>query len=57
MQPNQPVYTLSVADIQTVDTKELGRTLSEEEINKVAEKLGDNIDWYNAILNTINTEI
>lgn len=43
------VYQLIVEDIQTVAYESLGRKLTLKEIEKVENKLGDTVPWYNAI--------
>jgi hypothetical protein len=46
---NKVVYSLTVEDLQTVALEVLERELSEVEIAKVEEKLGDYIGWFDAI--------
>ncbi|MGE0885526.1 MAG: hypothetical protein AB7P14_18410 [Blastocatellales bacterium] len=46
---NRIVYSLDTDDIQIVAESELNRTLSEDELKLVEEKLGDYFDWYEAI--------
>ena len=48
------VYYLTVEDLQTVALEVLERELSEDEIAKVEEKLGDYIGWFDAIELAIN---
>ena len=43
------VYQLIVEDIQNVAYESLGRKLTLKEIEKVENKLGDTVPWYNAI--------
>ena len=43
------VYSLNVEDLQHVANEELKRDLTEEEIKRVEDKLGDYISWYEAI--------
>lgn len=43
------VYSLTVEDLQTVASEVLERELSEDEIAKVEENLGDYIRWFDAI--------
>lgn len=57
MRKDKIVYHINVADIQTVAQEELERDLTDEEINVVEEKIGEQIDWYEAIRNIIITEI
>ena len=48
------IYSLSVADIQTVALEELDRELNRKEIKEVENHIGKYIDWYDAISNAIN---
>ena len=48
------VYSINVEDIQTVAEHELDRELTDEEIKRVEQRLGDYIDWYEAIAITLN---
>ena len=48
------VYSINVEDIQTVAEQELDRELTDEEIKRVEQRLGDYIDWYEAIAITLN---
>jgi len=54
MEGNKIVYSLNVEDLQNVADETIGRGLSDQEIEQIEEKLGDFIDWYEAIHNTIN---
>jgi len=49
----QIVYQLTVEDLQNVSNDFLNRDLNENEISLVTEKLGDCINWYDAIQNAI----
>ncbi len=49
----QIVYQLTVEDLQNVSNDLLNRDLIENEILLVTEKLGDCINWYDAIQNAI----
>ena len=48
-QEERTIYSLEVADLQTVANEELGRNLTEKEIKLVEEEVGGYIDWYTAI--------
>ncbi len=50
-------YSLNTRDLQTVATETLDRELTNEEIEKVKNKVGDNINWFEAIESTILSEI
>lgn len=47
------VYSLNIEDIQTVAVQEIGRELDEDDVDKVKDLVGEYIDWYDAILNSI----
>jgi hypothetical protein len=54
---NKIVYSLNIADIQTVAIQEMGRELIADEIEKVKDSIGEKINWYDAILNSIMEEL
>jgi hypothetical protein len=47
------IYSISVEDIRQVAEDEDCRELSDDEIKRVGDKVGDYIDWYDAIRLTI----
>jgi len=47
------IYSLNENDVQTVAEQEIGRKLSAEEINAIVDDVADNINWYEAIANSI----
>lgn len=47
------IYQLTVEDLQEVADDALGRELSEKEIAILEEKIGDLINWYDAIHSAI----
>lgn len=51
------IYSINIEDVQNVAEEELGREFTEKELKIVEDKLGDYIDWYSAIDNTIRNEI
>ena len=51
------IYSINVEDLQTVAEQELERELTNEEIERVEKRLGDFIDWYEAIALTLNEVI
>lgn len=53
MNENRIVYSIKVADLQEVAREELDRELSEEEIRIVEDRLGDYINWFEAVAFTI----
>ncbi len=50
---NEIVYSLNVEDVQTVAAQEMGRELTDDEIEKVMTLVGEKINWYDAILSSI----
>ena len=54
---NAIVYSLNIEDIQTVAIQEMNRELTDDEIERVKNLLGEKINWYDAILNSIIEEI
>jgi len=48
------VYSINVEDIQSVAEEQLGRELTEKEVNFVGDRLGDHIDWYDSICFALN---
>lgn len=49
MRKDKIVYRITVEDLQTVAEDTLQRKLSDEEIKKVEDRIGDFIGWYDAI--------
>ncbi len=47
------IYQLTVEDLQNVANEELERDLTESEIKWLEEKIGDYVDFYEAIRNAI----
>ncbi len=48
------IYSINIEDIQNVAEQELERKLTAKELRLVEDKVGDYINWYEAILNAIN---
>ena len=57
MKKEKFIYSLSGDDIQTVSLQEVGRTLSSEEIQKLIPFIENKINWYDAIVDSINESI
>ena len=49
MRKNKILYSINVEDVQNVAMDELDRSLTDEELRLVEEKLGDYIDWSGTI--------
>lgn len=47
------IYSLCVKDLQIAAKKKLKRKLTKHEVSILEDKIGDYIDWYNAIENCI----
>lgn len=43
------LYSINVQDVQDVAHREYNRQLNQEEVKSVAHKLGEYIDWYEAV--------
>jgi hypothetical protein len=54
---NDIVYSLNIEDIQTVAIQEMDRELTDDEIDMVKDLIGEKIDWYDPILNSIIEKI
>ncbi|MBI4222893.1 MAG: hypothetical protein HY607_09435 [Planctomycetes bacterium] len=52
--PEKIIYSINIEDIQNVAEQELERKLTSKELRLVEKKVGDYINWYEAILNAIN---
>lgn len=51
------IYSLNIEDIQTVAVQEINRELTEDEIEKITDSIGEKINWYDAIYNSIIEKI
>lgn len=51
------IYSINVADIQEVASEVLERSLTKEEIVLVERSLGDYLDWFQAIENSIRKHV
>ncbi|PIS37993.1 MAG: hypothetical protein CO150_00185 [Nitrospirae bacterium CG_4_9_14_3_um_filter_53_35] len=51
------VYSLNVGDIQEVANQVLERALTKEEIILVEDSVGDSLDWFQAIENSIHKHV
>jgi len=52
--PEKIIYSINIEDVQNVAEEELERKLTAKELRLVEDKVGDYINWYEAILNAIN---
>ena len=53
--PGKIIYSLNIEDIQNVAEQELERKRTVKELKLVEGKVGDYINWYEAILNAIDS--
>ena len=51
--PEKIIYSINIEDVQNVAEQELERKLTAKELRLVEDKVGDYINWYEAILNAI----
>lgn len=54
---SKDIYSINIEDVQNVADEELGRELSESELKIIEDKIGDYIDWYDAIYSAIQNEV
>jgi len=57
MKPSKIIYSLNIEDVQNVAEEELGRSLTKKELKIVEDKVGDYIDWHEAISLALNDAI
>lgn len=54
---NDIIFSLNIEDIQTVAIQEIDRELTGDEIEKIKDLIGEKINWYDAIYNSIIEKI
>ena len=52
--PEKIIYSINIEDVQNVAEQELERKRTAKELRLIEKKVGDYINWYEAILNAIN---
>lgn len=57
MNNNKIIYSLNVENVQTVALEEIGRELTDKEIERVVERMKEYINWYEAITFSMHDEI
>lgn len=57
MNNEEIIYQLTVEDIQTVANDELSRDLSFAEIKNIQDLIGEKINWYDVIADSISERI
>ena len=48
------IYSINIKDVKDVAQREFDIELSEHDLIKIENKIGDYIDWYQAIVDVIN---
>jgi hypothetical protein len=51
------LYSINVQDVQDVAQREFDRELNDKEIGSVAARLGECMDWYEAVISAITQVI
>ncbi len=51
------IYSINIEDVQNVAEEHLGREASKKELKIVEDKLGNYIDWYEAITFALNDAV
>ncbi|RKY52048.1 MAG: hypothetical protein DRP89_08275 [Candidatus Neomarinimicrobiota bacterium] len=46
---NKIIYSINIEDVQNVAKQELHRLLTDKELKLVEDKIGDYINWYDAV--------
>ena len=49
MRRNKIIYPINIEDVQNVAWQELDREMTVDELKIVADKIGDQFDWYGSI--------
>lgn len=57
MEKEDLIYSLNSIDVQNVAEEEIGRNLSQNEIDLIRDTIAVNINWYDAIAEAINEHI
>ena len=57
MNSNKIIYKIVVQDIQDVAQEEIDRKLTDDEINKIIDTIGERINWYDVVADSINEKI
>ena len=57
MEKEKIIYSINIEDVQNVANEKLNRDFNENELKLVEDKLGDYIDWFGAISDTISDVI
>lgn len=53
LDPDEVVHSISIEDLQTVAMEDLNRELTREEIDRLIDRLGNYIPWFDAVSSAI----
>ena len=51
------IYQKTIEDIQTVAVEEIGRELTDDEVQAIEDTVAANINWYDAVADAISGKI
>ncbi len=54
MRKNKVIYQLNIEDVQNVAEQQLDRKLTNAEIEKILDRIADNLPWYDAVADAIH---
>ncbi len=54
---NKVIYSINIEDVQAVAMQEYERLLTDHELKIIEDKLGDYIDWHEAIVLALNDAV
>lgn len=57
MRNDKIIYAINIKDVQNVAGELYGRNLTNDELNKIIDKVGNYFDWYDAIENAIRDNL
>jgi hypothetical protein len=57
MKSSTAIYSINIIDVQQVAEEILNRKLNSKELEIIEKEIGNYIDWYEAIENSINKKI
>lgn len=57
MEEDKIIYSINIEDVQNVAQQVMGRLLTSSEIEIVEDKIGEQIDWFEAIASVISEYI
>ena len=57
MDTSKIIYSINIEDVQNVAEEKIGRSLTNKELQIIEDKIGDYIDWYDAIDMAMQKEV